>query len=813
MNATKNILILVCVVVAACAVSATAADFLFGKITNVGAPVNLGPSYSSSGQEEVDPTISQDELTLYFASSRPGGLGGGDLWMMTRPSKDDPWSEPVNLSTVNSTGEDWAPKLSPDGLSLYFQSNRSGGKGGADIWMTTRTALDAPWQAPVNLGETVNSGSNDQDPTISADGLTLYFDRGQTTLYEARRDSITMPWDTAKVVESSLNSEGNDCHPYITPDGLSIWFCSNRAGGYGAMDIYVATRASLDSPWGEPVNAGDVINSPYGNYAPCLSADGLTLYYDESANIRIAKRASLSDPWVEPLGLTSNDIWTSVSADGLTIYFASDRAGGCGYQDLWMATRSSPTEPWQDPVNLGPAVNSNDWDWAPCISSDGLELYLTSEHNCIGNDWDIFVCTRATTDTPWGPATNLGTGVNSPSPDGNQTLSADKLTLLFSSERTGGKGSGDLWMTRRTAVADPWSTPVNLGAPVNTSGYEAGPSLSPDGKWLFYTSIYANNPSTYNHIMVSGLGADGRWGIPRNLAKEVTLPGNAGCPTISPDGYALYFTADTPDGLGGSDLWSLDVMPIVDLNGDGKADDQDILVVTKYLGQDEPTCDMAPPLWGDGIVDACDVAMVQMYIGTEFTDPTLIAHWALDETEGNTAHENVQGRDGTVYGIAAWQPTGGMIDGALELSGQANFVLAPYIQDPCDGPLSVFAWVKGGAPGQVVVAQQEGANWLMADTAGGALATELRHIGRLANSPLVSQTVITDGNWHRIGFAWDGASRILFVDDTEVAGDPEENLASSTGKLLLGASAKVAPGAFWSGLIDDVRIYRRAVKP
>jgi hypothetical protein len=113
----------------------------------------------------------------------------------------------------------------------------------------------------------------------------------------------------------------------------------------------------------------------------------------------------------------------------------------------------------------------------------------------------------------------------------------------------------------------------------------------------------------------------------------------------------------------------------------------------------------------------------------------------------------------------------------------------------------------------VVVAQQEGANWLMADTAGGALATELRHIGRLANSPLVSQTVITDGNWHRIGFAWDGASRILFVDDTEVAGDPEENLASSTGKLLLGASAKVAPGAFWSGLIDDVRIYRRAVKP
>ncbi|MBP7053241.1 MAG: PD40 domain-containing protein [Phycisphaerae bacterium] len=810
MKAAKNSLILACVVVAACGTSATAADFLFGKITNVGAPVNLGPRYSTSGDGEVDPTISQDELTLYFASSRPGRLGGGDLWMMTRASKDDPWSEPVNLGTgVNTTADEWAPKLSPDGLAIYFQSNRSGGKGSTDIWVTTRTALDAPWQAPVNLGAPINTTASEQDPTISADGLTLYFDRGQTTLYEARRDSVSTSWDKAQVVESSLNSEGNDCHPYISPDGLSIWFCSNRAGGYGAMDIYVATRASLQNPWGQPVNAGDVINSPYGNYAPCLSADGLTLYYDESATIRIAKRASPSDPWVEPLGLTSNDTWTSISADGLTIYFASDRAGGCGYQDLWMATRSSTTEPWRDPVNLGPNVNSNDWDWAPCVSLDGLELYFTSEHNCVGNDWNIYVCTRATTDDPWGPATSLGTGVNSPSPDGNTTLSGDKLTLIFSSERSG----GDLWMARRTAVGDPWSTAVKLGAPINTSGYEAGPSLSPDGKWLFYTSITPSNAGTYNYIMVSALGADGRWRTPRNLAKEINLPSNAGCPTISPDGYTLYFTSDNPEGLGGSDLWCLDVIPIVDLNGDGKADDQDVLVVTKYLGQNEPTCDMAPTLWGDGVVDACDIAMVEMYVGMEFIDPTLLAHWALDETEGGTAHENVQGRDGTVYGAATWQPTGGMIGGALQLSGEANFVLAPYIQDPCDGPLSIFAWVKGGAPGQVIVAQQDGANWLMADAVGGALATELRHVGRLANSPLVSEAVITDGNWHRVGFAWDGVSRTLFVDDVEVAGDPQENLASSTGKLLLGVSAKMAPGTFWSGLIDDVRIYNRAVKP
>lgn len=812
MNATRNSLIAACVVAVICTTSNVKADFFFGDAKNLGSPINLGPRYSSFGLGEVDPAISPDELTLYFASLCPGGLGGGDLWMVTRAAREDPWSEPVNLGEkVNSSAGDWGPKIAPDGLSLYFYSNRSGGKGGSDIWMTTRTAVDAPWQNAVNLGTPINGSAADLDPSISADGLTLYFDRAQTTLYEARRSSTTVSWTTAQVVASSLNSAGDDCHPNISPDGLSIYFCSTRSGGYGAMDIYAATRPSSDSPWGQAVNLGDMINTPYGNYAPCISEDGLTLYYDESGIVRVAKRASLSEPWGEPLGLTSNDGWAQISPNGLTIYFASDRSGGHGYQDIWMATRGSLEDLWQEPVNLGPAVNSSDWDWAACVSLDGRELYFTSEHGCVPNDWDLWVSARPTADAPWGQAVNMGIKVNSSSPDGNPTLSEDKLMLIFSSERPGGKGLGDLWATRRSAVGEPWSVPVNLGGPVNTSGYEAGPSLSLDGRYLFYTSVMPNNSATWNQIMFSALGADGQWGVPRNLAKEVSLPGYAGGPAISPDGYTLYFTSDVPEGVGGADVWCMDVTPIVDFNGDGKVDDGDVSAMTKCLGQDEPVFDIAPSMWGDGIVDALDLAKLEEYIGLEFTDPTLVAHWALDETEGTVAYDDAGGREAVVFGQTTWRPNGGMIGGALEFSGSVNLVKAESVRDPSQGPLSVFAWIKGGAPGLVVVSQQGGANWLMTD-AGGALMTELQSSGRLA-SALGSTAVVTDGDWRHIGLTWDGVNRRLYVDDVEVAADTQTGLAGSNGDLLLGASAKVAPDAFWSGLIDEVRIYNRVLKP
>ena len=91
--------------------------------------------------------------------------------------------------------------------------------------------------------------------------------------------------------------------------------------------------------------------------------------------------------------------------------------------------------------------------------------------------------------------------------------------------------------------------------------------------------------------------------------------------------------------------------------------------------------------------------------------------------------------------------------------------------------------------------------------------TELKGTGRDATTELLSQTIITDGNWHRIGLVWDGSHRTLYVDDVAVAEDTQTNLLGSDNGLYIGAGKAMEPGPFFSGLIDDVRIYNRAVTP
>ncbi|HSV99878.1 MAG TPA: LamG-like jellyroll fold domain-containing protein [Sedimentisphaerales bacterium] len=207
------------------------------------------------------------------------------------------------------------------------------------------------------------------------------------------------------------------------------------------------------------------------------------------------------------------------------------------------------------------------------------------------------------------------------------------------------------------------------------------------------------------------------------------------------------------------------------------------------------------------IVD-CDILGEVMQV----KDPRILAFWKLDETAGMIAHDSVGGNDATILGVPLWQPEGGMIGGALQLTGVPNFATAKVVRNPSEGPLSVFAWVKGGGPGQVVISQQGGVNWLMADGTTGALMTGLSKTGR-KGSELASEAVITDGDWHGIGFTWDGRSRALYVDGVEVAQDTQDSMAGSTGNMTIGAGSSTAPATFWKGLIDEVRIYSRVVRP
>ncbi len=533
--------------------------------------------------------------------------------------------------------------------------------------------------------------------------------------------------------------------------------------------------ANADFTFGTPTNLGPTFNSSNWDITPSIPANGLTLYFTSdrpggygSWDLWVATRATTEDDWGTPVNLgptvnsSAQDITSVISADGLSLFFGSNRPGGSGWRDIWVTTRATTEDDWGTPVNLGPTVNSSNWDNAPSISADGLSLFFDSNRPGGSGGTDLWVTTRPTTDDPWGTPVNLGPTVNCPASDALPGISADGRTLFLSSYdddplRPGGYGSADIWVTRRATVSDPWGTPVNLGPPVNTS------------------------------------------------ASDFSVE-------ISADGSTLYFTSLRPGGVGSYDLWQAPIIPIVDFNGDGIVDALDICMMADHWHTDYQLCDIGPMPWGDGIVDVQDLIVLAEHLFEELNDPTLVAHWALDEIEGDIASDSANDNDGTVYEDPAWQPEGGMVDGALQLDGIDDYVSTPFVLNPADGKFSVFVWIKGGVPGQAVLSQIGGVNWLCTDSLEGNLLTELKGTGRGA-AELLSQTIITDGDWHRIALVWDGAYRTLYVDDIAVAEDAQPDLVGSENGLYIGTGKAMQAGTYWSGLIDDVRIYGRAISP
>lgn len=249
-----------------------------------------------------------------------------------------------------------------------------------------------------------------------------------------------------------------------------------------------------------------------------------------------------------------------------------------------------------------------------------------------------------------------------------------------------------------------------------------------------------------------------------------------------------------------------------DFTGDAFVDFKDFCRMAQDWLQNETETDITPAPLGDGVVDCRDLATFVEYW---LQDMGLIAHWRLDETEGLAAYDSAGDHDGSLSGNPVWRPAGGRVAGALELDGIADYLATHFVQDPAAGAFSVFAWVRGGAPGQVVISQTAGANWLMADLSEGRLMTALSRpsSGRATAPLLVSDFVITDGTWHRIGMVWDCVERVLYADDIEVARDAQPSLAGATGGLYIGAGRNLEPGSFFSGLVDDVRIYNQTVTP
>ena len=198
-------------------------------------------------------TMSDDELTRYFSSNSPalGGAGNYDLWYSTRASPDSPWSFPISFGTmINSPGIESDPRVSRNGLELYFTDLdippfRSGGLGGGDIWVSRRSSVADPWGEPENL-VAVNSAFTDFTPSLADNDRILFFASnrigglGDFDIWISRREDLTAPWGPPQNAGARLNSAYKDSRPYASSDGTTLYYGSYAEGGLGGMDIWQA---------------------------------------------------------------------------------------------------------------------------------------------------------------------------------------------------------------------------------------------------------------------------------------------------------------------------------------------------------------------------------------------------------------------------------------------------------------------------------------------------------------------------------------------------------------------------------------------
>jgi len=263
-------------------------------------------------------------------------------------------------------------------------------------------------------------------------------------------------WSKPVNLGPMINSELAESLPSISRNGLSLYFSSNRPRGFGRTDIWVSQRTGLDAPWGVSQNPGPNINTKSTDYAPNFSPDGY---------------------WM---------------------FFSSDRPGGCGSVDLWVAWRPDPEDDfgWGPPGNLGCIINTSEHDITPAYFEEAetgiITLYFGSPRPGGLGNYDLYA-SQLRRDLFFGSAA-LVWELSTPESDFHPAIRRDGLEMLLTSNRPGGSGGLDLWVSTRDTTRDAWSTPVNLGPLVNTGAIEGGPALSADGTALYF---YSTRPDGY----------------------------------------------------------------------------------------------------------------------------------------------------------------------------------------------------------------------------------------------------------------------------------------------------------------------------
>jgi hypothetical protein len=301
-----------CALVALCATGAGCAGERIelgadppGRPTDASAAATFNPPElvaelaAADDSDDDKPTLTSDRLEIYFLSTRDGGPGSGDVWRAVRTSADDVWSAPSVVTEVSSASHEKSPAVSADGLTLWVASDRSGGMGGLDSWVSTRPDRASVWSAPVPVAELDSAG--DEIPRPPGQGglvMPLAIRPASSSDYHtafASRASASDPW-TTPVTRADIDTANTDVDGFLSDDGLVLHFSSDRQSK-GDQDLFVAGRADVAGVFTGFAPLTE-LNSSHDDRDPWLSADAAEIYFssDRSGTLKIYRATRVGSP-------------------------------------------------------------------------------------------------------------------------------------------------------------------------------------------------------------------------------------------------------------------------------------------------------------------------------------------------------------------------------------------------------------------------------------------------------------------------------------------------------------------------------------
>ncbi len=230
------------------------------------------------------PVLTADQQQLIFTRRLGGGGNDDEDLVVSRKTPNGRWSEPQSISpNINSQLNEGTCTISADGRKLIFTSciGRQG-FGSCDLYESIR--VGDQWTKPRNLGPNVNSSEWESQPSLSADGRTLYFvsDRrgglGRRDIWISHLDDAGQ-WTRAKNLGKPINTPYDEISPFIHVNNRVLYFASNGLVGFGGYDIFVSEKSDVDGSWSEPKNMGSPINNHEDQFSLFITSDGEKGYY------------------------------------------------------------------------------------------------------------------------------------------------------------------------------------------------------------------------------------------------------------------------------------------------------------------------------------------------------------------------------------------------------------------------------------------------------------------------------------------------------------------------------------------------------